>query len=49
MPNHFCVSRQTAEEFMRLFANRLAYGIQVIEPDGSAGYKNRFARWDWAP
>jgi hypothetical protein len=40
MPVHFCVSRQTAEEFMRLFVNRLAYGIQREKPmpDGSVPY-----------
>jgi hypothetical protein len=40
MPNHFCVSRQTAEEFMRLFVNRLAFGIQRDKPlhDGSVPY-----------
>jgi len=40
MPNHFCVTRQTAEEFMRLFVNRLAYGVQVARPlpDGSVPY-----------
>jgi hypothetical protein len=41
MPDHFCVSRQTAEEFMRLFVNRLAYGIQTVKPDGSAPYKKQ--------
>jgi hypothetical protein len=40
MPVHFCVSRQTAEEFMRLFVNRLAYGIQRERPlpDGTVPY-----------
>lgn len=40
MPTHFCVSGQTAEEFMRLFVNRLAYGIQREKPlpDGSVPY-----------
>lgn len=40
MPAHFCVSRHTAEEFMRLFVNRLAYGIQREKqlPDGSNPY-----------
>jgi hypothetical protein len=40
MPDHFCVSRQTAEEFMRLFVNRLAYGIQRGKPlsDGTVPY-----------
>lgn len=40
MPAHFCVSRQTAEEFMRLFVNRLAYCIQKEKApsDGSAPY-----------
>jgi len=40
MPDHFCVSRQTAEDFMRLFVNRLAYGIQREKPlpDGTVPY-----------
>jgi len=40
MPDHFCVSRQIAEEFMSLFVNRLAYGIQAVQPlpDGSVPY-----------
>ncbi|HEY0308146.1 MAG TPA: hypothetical protein VGB94_08295 [Acidobacteriaceae bacterium] len=40
MPDHFCVSRQTAEEFMKLFVNRLAYGIQRQKPlpDGTVPY-----------
>ena len=40
MPNHFRVSRNTAEEFMKLFVNRLAYGIQRDKPlpDGSVPY-----------
>ncbi|WP_263359504.1 TOTE conflict system archaeo-eukaryotic primase domain-containing protein [Acidicapsa ligni] len=40
MPTHFCVSRQTAEDFMRLFVNRLAYCIQreKTPSDGSAPY-----------
>ena len=40
MFDHFCVSRQTADEFMRLFVNRLAYGIQRDRPlpDGSLPY-----------
>lgn len=40
MPDHFCVDRQTADEFMRLFANRLAYGIQRDKPlpDGTVPY-----------
>jgi hypothetical protein len=40
MPAHFCVSRQTAEDFMRLFVNRLAYCIQreKVLSDGSAPY-----------
>jgi hypothetical protein len=40
MPDHFCVSRQTAEDFMRLFVNRLAYGIQRTKPleDGTIPY-----------
>jgi hypothetical protein len=40
MPTHFCVSGQTAEDFMRLFVNRLAYCIQreKAHPDDSAPY-----------
>jgi hypothetical protein len=40
MPDHFCVGRQTADEFMRLFVNRLAYGIQRDKPlpDGTVPY-----------
>ena len=40
MSDNFCVSRQSAEEFMRLFVNRLAYGIQATKPlpDGSVPY-----------
>ena len=40
MPDHFCVDRQTADEFMRLFVNRLAYGIQRDKPlpDGTVPY-----------
>lgn len=40
MPDHFCVSPQTAADFTRLFVNRLAYGIQRTTPlpDGSAPY-----------
>lgn len=40
MPDHFRVSRQTAEDFMRLFVNRLAYGIQRDKPlsDGTVPY-----------
>jgi len=40
MPNHFRVSRNTAEEFIKLFVNRLAYGIQRDKPlpDGSVPY-----------
>jgi hypothetical protein len=40
MPDHFNVSRVTAEEFMRLFVNRLAYGIQREKPlpDGTVPY-----------
>ena len=36
----FCVSPETAEEFMRLFVNRLAYGIQRANPlpDGTVPY-----------
>ncbi len=40
MPDHFSVDRQTAEQFMRLFVNRLAYGIQRDKPlpDGTVPY-----------
>jgi hypothetical protein len=40
MPTHFCVSGQTAEDFMRLFVNRLAYCIQreKVLSDDSAPY-----------
>lgn len=40
MPTNFCVSRATAEEFIKLFVNRLAYGIQRSKPlpDGSVPY-----------
>jgi hypothetical protein len=40
MPAQFCVSRQTAEDFMQLFVNRLAYCIQreKVLSDGSAPY-----------
>lgn len=40
MPTHFSVNRQTAEEFMKLFVNRLAYGTQRNRPlpDGSVPY-----------
>ena len=40
MPDHFCVDRQTADEFMKLFVNRLAYGIQRDKPlsDGTVPY-----------
>jgi hypothetical protein len=40
MSDHFCVSRQSAEQFMSLFVNRLAYGIQRAAPlpDGSVPY-----------
>ena len=40
MPDRFCVSRQTADEFIRLFVNRLAYGIQRDKPlpDGTVPY-----------
>jgi len=40
MPTHFCVSLETAERFMRLFVNRLAYGIQRHKPlpDGDVPY-----------
>lgn len=43
---HFCVSRETAEDFMRLFVNRLAYGIQTSKPlpDGRAPY---YLAQDW--
>jgi hypothetical protein len=37
---HFCVSRETANNFIGLFVNRLAYGIQFTRPtpDGSFPY-----------
>lgn len=40
MPAHFCVSLDTAEQFMKLFVNRLAYGIQRQQPlpDGDCPY-----------
>lgn len=40
MPDRFSVAPQTAADFMRLFVNRLAYGIQRATPlpDGSAPY-----------
>ena len=40
MPTHFCVSLETAERFMKLFVNRLAYGIQRHQPlpNGDAPY-----------
>ena len=40
MPTTFCVSRSTAEEFIKLFVNRLAYGIQRANPlpNGSVPY-----------
>lgn len=40
MPTHFCVSGQTAEDFMRLFVNRLAYCIQreKAHPNDGAPY-----------
>ena len=43
---HFCVSRETAEDFMRLFVNRLAYGIQASKPlpDGRTPY---YLAQDW--
>jgi hypothetical protein len=43
MPEYFRVTRQTAEEFMGLFVNRLAYGIQWNHPapDGSVPYKKQ--------
>ena len=42
----FCVSRETANNFMRLFVNRLAYGVQAYKPlpNGSAPY---FLARDW--
>lgn len=40
MPDHFCVSRQTADQFLKLFVNRLSYGIQRDKPlpDGTVPY-----------
>ncbi len=40
MPDHFCVTRQTADQFLKLFVNRLAYGIQRDKPlsDGTFPY-----------
>ncbi len=40
MPDRFCVSRQTVDDFIRLFVNRLAYGIQRDKPlpDGTVPY-----------
>ncbi len=40
MLDHFCVSRHTAEQFLKLFVNRLAYGIQRDKalPDGTFPY-----------
>ncbi len=40
MPDHFCVGLETADQFMRLFVNRLAYGIQRDKPlpDGTVPY-----------
>ena len=28
----FCVCRMTANNFLRLFVNRLAYGVQAAKP-----------------
>jgi hypothetical protein len=46
MYSHFCVSRQTADEFIKLFANRRAYGIQAAQPlpNGSVPY---YLARDW--
>jgi len=40
MPDYYCASRPIAEEFIGLFVNRLAYGIQRYKPlpDGSVPY-----------
>ncbi len=40
MHDHFSVGLQTADQFMRLFVNRLAYGIQRDKPlpDGTVPY-----------
>ena len=40
MPDHFCVTRQTADHFLKLFVNRLSYGIQRDKPlsDGTFPY-----------
>lgn len=42
----FCVSRTTASDFMRLFVNRRAYGIQAVHPlpNGSVPY---YLARDW--
>ena len=42
----FCVSRETADRFIRLFVNRLAYGMQVARPlpNGSVPY---YLARDW--
>ena len=36
----FCVSRESASDFMRLFVNRRAYGMQAVRslPNGSVPY-----------
>ncbi len=40
MYEHFCVSPETAREYIKLFVNRLAYGMQFVRPaaDGSFPY-----------
>ena len=40
MPDRFCVNRHTADQFMKLFVNRLAFGIQRDKPlpDGTFPY-----------
>jgi hypothetical protein len=42
----FCVSRMTANDFLRLFVNRLAYGVQAAKPlpNGSVPY---YLARDW--
>jgi hypothetical protein len=46
MYSKFCVSRETANNFMRLFVNRRAYGMQATQPlpNGSVPY---YLARDW--
>jgi hypothetical protein len=46
MYDTFCVSRDTANSFIRLFVNRRAYGIQATKPlpNGKVPY---FLARDW--